>query len=100
MKILYVGDLSSYARARQRFLAMQELGHLVEGISSVPIEKELAPTTNQPSLWERFRFDLLAFPDASSPRKTKLGARDKNRVFPDGVCVPYPIASDGNLIDY
>ncbi|PSO51667.1 MAG: hypothetical protein BRC34_14850 [Cyanobacteria bacterium QH_1_48_107] len=68
MKILYVGDLSSYARARQRFLAMQELGHLVEGISSVPIEKELAPTTNQPSLWERFRFDLLAFPDASSPR--------------------------------
>jgi hypothetical protein len=37
MKILYVGDLSSYARARQRFLAMQELGHLVEGISSVAI---------------------------------------------------------------
>ena len=68
MKILYVGDLSSYARARQRFLAMQELGHLVEGISSVPIEKELAPTTNQPSLWERFRFDLLAFRDALSPR--------------------------------
>ena len=58
MKILYVGDLSSYARARQRFVAMQELGHLVEGISSVPIEKELAPTTNQPKLWERLRWKI------------------------------------------
>jgi hypothetical protein len=41
MKILFVGDLSSYARARQRFLAMQDLGHVVQGLSSVLLETEL-----------------------------------------------------------
>jgi hypothetical protein len=57
MKILYVGDLSSYARARQRFLAMQDLEYSVKGISSVPSEKEL-DLTDRPRLWERFRWKV------------------------------------------
>jgi spore maturation protein CgeB len=54
MKILFVGDLSSYARARQRFLAMQDLGHLVEGRSWVPLETELIPGY-KPNIWQRIR---------------------------------------------
>jgi spore maturation protein CgeB len=54
MKILFVGDLSSYARARQRFLAMQDLGYSVEGLSWVPLETELDPSY-KPKLWERIR---------------------------------------------
>jgi spore maturation protein CgeB len=54
MKILFVGDLSSYARARQRFLAMQDLGHLVEGRSWVELETELIPGY-KPNVWERIR---------------------------------------------
>lgn len=52
MKILFVGDLSSYARSRQRFLAMQDLNHAVEGLSWVPLETELDPSY-RPMLWER-----------------------------------------------
>jgi spore maturation protein CgeB len=54
MKILFVGDLSSYARARQRFLAMQDLGHLVEGRSWVQLETELIPGY-KPNIWTRIR---------------------------------------------
>jgi spore maturation protein CgeB len=54
MKILFVGDLSSYARARQRFLAMQDLGHLVEGRSWVQLETELIPGYKS-NIWRRIR---------------------------------------------
>jgi spore maturation protein CgeB len=54
MKILFIGDLSSYARSRQRFLAMQDLGHAVEGLSWVPLETDLDPSY-KPMLWERIR---------------------------------------------
>ncbi len=54
MKILFVGDLSSYARARQRFLAMKDLGHHVEGRSWVPVETEFIPGY-KPNLWRRIR---------------------------------------------
>ncbi len=54
MKILFVGDLSSYARARQRFLAIQDLGHLVEGRSWVHLETELIPGY-KPNAWKRIR---------------------------------------------
>jgi hypothetical protein len=52
MKILFVGDLSSYARARQRFLAMQDLGHLVKGLSWVLLETEV-DLDYKPTLWQR-----------------------------------------------
>jgi hypothetical protein len=52
MKILFVGDLSSYARARQRFLAMQDLGHVVKGLSWVLLETELE-LGYKPPLWQR-----------------------------------------------
>ncbi len=54
MKILFVGDLSSYARSRQRFLAMQDLGHAVKGVSWLPLENQLAPNYRF-KLWERIR---------------------------------------------
>jgi spore maturation protein CgeB len=54
MKILLVGDLSSYARTRQRFLAMQDLGHSVKGLSWVPLETESDPSYRA-KLWERIR---------------------------------------------
>jgi spore maturation protein CgeB len=53
MKILFVGDLSSYARAKQRYIAMKEMGHDVQGLSWVPLETELSP--GKPPLWERIR---------------------------------------------
>lgn len=52
MKILFVGDLSSYARARQRYLAMKDLGHLVKGLSWVLPETEL-DLDYKPTLWQR-----------------------------------------------
>jgi spore maturation protein CgeB len=52
MKILFVGDLSSYARARQRYLALQDLGYRVEGLSWVPLETELE-SDYKPPLWQR-----------------------------------------------
>jgi spore maturation protein CgeB len=52
MRIVFVGDLSSYARARQRYLALQDLGHSVVGLSWVPLETELEPNSNPP-LWQR-----------------------------------------------
>jgi spore maturation protein CgeB len=54
MKILFVGDLSSYARAKQRYLAMQDLGHNLSGLPWVPLEAELNPD-QKPSLWARIR---------------------------------------------
>jgi spore maturation protein CgeB len=57
MKILFIGDLSSYARARQRFLAMQDLGHVVQGLSWVPLETELV-VGYKPKLWHRVRRKL------------------------------------------
>jgi spore maturation protein CgeB len=54
MKILFIGDLSSYARARQRFLVMQDLGHFVKGLSWVPLETSL-DSSYRPKLWERIR---------------------------------------------
>jgi spore maturation protein CgeB len=54
MKVLFVGDLSSYARSRQRFLAMQDLQHIVEGRSWVQLETEFIPGY-KPSLWRRIR---------------------------------------------
>jgi spore maturation protein CgeB len=54
MKILFVGDLSSYARSRQRFLAMQDLDYSVKALSWVPLETDLDPTY-RPKLWERIR---------------------------------------------
>jgi len=54
MRILFVGDLSSYARAKQRYLALKDLGHKLEGISWVPEETDL-DANYQPSFWERFR---------------------------------------------
>jgi spore maturation protein CgeB len=54
MKILFIGDLSSYARARQRFIAMQDLRHLVKGISWVLSETEL-DVAYKPKLWQRVR---------------------------------------------
>lgn len=57
MKILFVGDLSSYARARQRFLALQDLGYEVKGLPWVRLETELDPNYS-PSLWERICYKL------------------------------------------
>jgi spore maturation protein CgeB len=54
MKILFVGDLSSYARARQRFLALQDLGNLVKGLAWVLLETEL-DLDYKPNLWQRVR---------------------------------------------
>jgi spore maturation protein CgeB len=55
MKILFVGDLSSYARAKQRFLAMKDLGHVVQGLSWVPLEAEIN-SNYKSKLWERIRY--------------------------------------------
>jgi len=60
MKILFVGDLSSYARARQRFKVMQDLGFLVKGISWVPLETDLE-INHKPKLWHRVR-NKLGYP--------------------------------------
>jgi spore maturation protein CgeB len=57
MKILFIGDLSIYARARQRFLAMQDLGHLVKGLSWVLLDTELE-VGYKPPLWQRIRRKL------------------------------------------
>jgi spore maturation protein CgeB len=57
MKILFIGDSSSYARARQRYLAMEDLGYKVKIISSVRLETDLDPSY-KPSLWERVRRKL------------------------------------------
>jgi len=57
MKVLFVGDLSSYARAKQRFEVMQELGYLVKGLSSVTPETERSQN-NRPSIWSRIRHKI------------------------------------------
>jgi spore maturation protein CgeB len=56
MKIVFVGDLSSYARAKQRYVAMEDMGHNVQGLSWVPLETDLSPS--KPLLWERIRRKL------------------------------------------
>jgi len=57
MKVLFVGDLSSYARSRQRFLAMKKLGYVVEGLPSVLSEAE-GIVNCRPSLWSRVCYKL------------------------------------------
>lgn len=57
MKILFVGDFSSYARARQRFLALQDLGYCVKGLSWTLLETDL-DSSYRPALWERIRWKL------------------------------------------
>jgi spore maturation protein CgeB len=57
MKILFVGDLSSYARARQRFLTLQDLGHEVKGLPWVRLEAE-QDSSHKPHLWSRIRYKL------------------------------------------
>ena len=57
MKVLFVGDLSSYARAKQRFEVMQNLGYLVKGLSSVTPETERSQN-NRPSIWSRIRHKI------------------------------------------
>jgi spore maturation protein CgeB len=56
MKILFVGDLSSYARAKQRYVAMKDMGHDVQSLSWVPLETDLS--LSKPPLWERIRRKL------------------------------------------
>lgn len=60
MKILFLGDLSSYARSRQRFQVMQDLGYLVKGIASEPLDRGL-DISNKPKLWHRIR-NKLGYP--------------------------------------
>jgi spore maturation protein CgeB len=57
MKILFVGDLSSYARAKQRYLVMEDLGHTLKGMSWALPETDLNPNY-KPSLWVRIRHKL------------------------------------------
>jgi spore maturation protein CgeB len=57
MRILFVGDLSSYARAKQRYLVMEELGCKLKGLSWVIPETELNPKY-KPHFWERLRRKL------------------------------------------
>lgn len=44
MKILFVGDLNDYARAKQRYLALQDLNHYVEGIAAYPLNEASSRT--------------------------------------------------------
>lgn len=60
MKIIFVGDLSSYARSRQRFQVMQDLGYLIKGISSVPLDNDL-DINSKPKLWHRI-LNKLGYP--------------------------------------
>jgi len=53
MKILFVAELREHARAKQRLLALQDLGHEVLGISSIA-EKD----RDRPSLWQRIGWKL------------------------------------------
>lgn len=52
MKIFFVGDLNGYSRSSQRKRAMENLGHDVVGISTVPLGR-LPGISNKPSLVER-----------------------------------------------
>lgn len=56
-RVLYVGDLNRYSRSYQRFLAMQELGYEVAGISFVP-GSYLPGVSPGPGLWYRLRYKL------------------------------------------
>ena len=37
MKILFVGDLNEYGRSLQRYMALIDLGHVLKGVSTVPV---------------------------------------------------------------
>ena len=52
-RILFIGDLNSYARSLQRCRAMKELGHKVIALSLVPVGYRLG-ISKKPSLWIRF----------------------------------------------
>jgi spore maturation protein CgeB len=92
MKIIFVGDLSSYARARQRFLALQDLGHSVVGLSWVPLETELEPG-HKPPLWQRilrkagYPIDVVGLNHSLEPAITQhqsdlLWVEKANTIFP------------------
>jgi spore maturation protein CgeB len=57
MKILFIGDSSSYARAKQRYLVMKDLGHDLKILSWVFPETNL-DFNYKPSLWTRIRRKL------------------------------------------
>jgi spore maturation protein CgeB len=92
MNILFVGDLSSYARARQRFLALQDLGHSVVGLSWVPLETELEPEY-KPPLWQQilrkagYPVDLVRLNQSLEPNIARhqsdlLWVEKANTIFP------------------
>jgi spore maturation protein CgeB len=53
MKILFVAELRDHARAKQRLLALQDLGHEVLGISSIA-----EGSSDRPSIWQRIQWKL------------------------------------------
>jgi spore maturation protein CgeB len=92
MRIIFIGDLSSYARARQRFLALQDLGHCVVGLSWVPLETELKPEY-KPPLWQRilrkagYPVDLVRLnqslePNIATHQSDLLWVEKANTIFP------------------
>jgi spore maturation protein CgeB len=92
MRIIFVGDLSSYARARQRYLALQDLGHSVAGLSWVPLETELEPNS-KPPLWQRvlrkagYPIDLVGLnrclePTIAEHQSDLLWIEKANTIFP------------------
>jgi spore maturation protein CgeB len=92
MRIIFVGDLSSYARARQRYLALQDLGHSVAGLSWVPLETELEPNS-KPPLWQRvlrkagYPIDLVRLnrrlePTIAEHQSDLLWIEKANTIFP------------------
>lgn len=56
MRILFIGDLSSYSRARQRFEAIQDLGYVTQACIWEPLET--VANNHRPSLWYRICFKL------------------------------------------
>lgn len=62
MKILFIGDLNSYARTYQRYQAMQDLGHQVIGLSTVPIPT-IPGIVGDSTLYFRIRYKLGYPPD-------------------------------------
>jgi len=50
MRILFVGNLNSYARSFQRYRALRDLGHEVTGLSYMPDDRTPG-VSGEPSLW-------------------------------------------------
>jgi spore maturation protein CgeB len=55
MKILFVAELRDESRAKQRLLALKDLGHTLLGCSSMVASGSQA---NKPTLWHRIRWKL------------------------------------------